>query len=72
VFVPVMDERVCRVLGGTPYPTPLEGEKRDPGGITGARVPLNYWKLQDLLFEPGVADWDDPDSRGAWIWDLDW
>jgi len=51
---------------------PLPLEKSDPGGIVGQTLPLAPWMLRDVIMEPGVANLEDPDSRGAWIWDLSW
>lgn len=68
--MPVIDRRICEIMGGTPMPLPLS--ESDPGGTVGQEVPLTKWKLRDVMEEPGIARWDDPDSRGAWIWDLDW
>lgn len=68
--MPVIDRRICETLGGTPMPLPLE--KNDPGGIVGQTLPLAPWMLRDVIMEPGVANLEDPDNRGAWIWDLGW
>lgn len=68
--MPVIDRRICETLGGTPMPLP--GSERDPGGITPQSLPLVPWQLRDVIMEPGVANLEDPDNRGAWFWDLEW
>jgi len=64
----VADERICKAVGGTPLPLDLTPSVETQQGAS-SRV-LARAKLADVVSEPGVANLDDPDQRGVWIWDL--
>lgn len=64
----VADERICKAIGGTPLPLDLSPTAETDLGASSRQ--LARAKLQDVVMEPGIANLDDPDERGVWIWDL--
>lgn len=77
ILVPVIDRRICEVMGGQPWPEDLFGPYLPPNGVSqggeGSRYPpvLPFATLADVVQQPGVQNLEDPDERGVWIWDLD-
>lgn len=68
VLTPVIDKRICRIMGGTPLPLDLSPQVENrSGGILG---PISRAQLMDVVSEPGIANLEDPDERKVWIWDL--
>lgn len=68
VLTPVIDKRICRIMGGTPLPLDLSpGAEMQPGASSSQ---IARAQVMDVIAEPGIADLDDPDERRVWIWDL--